>query len=51
LHSPEDIRQTLDAYGSALEMIAQARRRGDLEDRLDGPVIQPVIRDQVRVSG
>jgi glutamate-1-semialdehyde aminotransferase len=50
-HTPEDIRQTLDAYGSALELIAQARRRGDMEDHLDGPVIQPVIRDQVRVSG
>jgi glutamate-1-semialdehyde aminotransferase len=50
-HTPEDIRHTLDAYGSALEQIAQARRRGDLEDRLDGPIIQPVIRDQVRVSG
>jgi glutamate-1-semialdehyde aminotransferase len=50
-HSPEDIHKTLDAYGSALELIAQSRRQGNLEDRLDGPVIQPVIRDQVRVSG
>ncbi|MBV9170942.1 MAG: aminotransferase class III-fold pyridoxal phosphate-dependent enzyme [Chloroflexi bacterium] len=50
-HSADDLRQTLDAYGSALELIAHARRGGKLEERLDGPVIQPVIRDQIRVSG
>jgi glutamate-1-semialdehyde aminotransferase len=50
-HTAEDVDRTLQAYGSALELLAQSRRRGNLEDELDGPVIQPVIRDQVRVSG
>jgi glutamate-1-semialdehyde aminotransferase len=50
-HTPTDVEQTLVAYGSALELLAQAQRQGSIEDRLDGPVIEPVIRGQLRVSG
>jgi glutamate-1-semialdehyde aminotransferase len=50
-HSPADVDQTLVAYGSALELLAQAQRQGSIEDKLDGPVIEPVIRGQLRVSG
>jgi glutamate-1-semialdehyde aminotransferase len=50
-HTPADVDQTLTAYGSALELLAQAQRQGSIEDRLDGPVIEPVIRGQLRVSG
>lgn len=50
-HSPRDIQSTLEAYGEALELIAQALKRGNLEEMLEGPVIEPVIRGQLRVSG
>ncbi len=50
-HSPQDIQSTLLAYGEALELISQALKRGNLEGLLEGPVIEPVIRGQLRVSG
>jgi len=50
-HTPADVDQTLVAYGSALDLLAQAQRQGSIEDKLDGPVIEPVIRGQLRVSG
>lgn len=50
-HSARDIQLTLEAYGEALELISQALKRGNLEELLEGPVIEPVIRGQLRVSG
>ncbi|MCC7163535.1 MAG: aminotransferase class III-fold pyridoxal phosphate-dependent enzyme [Anaerolineae bacterium] len=50
-HSAEDIQKTLKAYGEAFEYISQALKQGAVEQSLEGPIIEPVIRGQLRVSG
>lgn len=50
-HTAQDIRKTLEAYGEAFEYVSQALRQGIVEEALEGPIIEPVIRGQLRVSG
>lgn len=50
-HSSQDIRKTLEAYGEALAFMSQTLKQGTVEQSLEGPIIEPVIRGQLRVSG
>ena len=43
-HTPEDIKKTLAAQGEALEILKDALKAGDVEARLEGELIPPVIR-------
>lgn len=43
-HSVNDIEQTLGVYQQACQVLADAVRKGDIADRLQGPAIQPVFR-------
>jgi glutamate-1-semialdehyde aminotransferase len=43
-HSDDDVERMLDAYRSAVAVMAEALADGDLEGRLEGPPVQPVFR-------
>ncbi|MEW5979956.1 MAG: aminotransferase class III-fold pyridoxal phosphate-dependent enzyme [Acidobacteriota bacterium] len=43
-HDDGIIEETLQAYGQLLELVADTLRRGDLESCLEGPPIEPVLR-------
>jgi glutamate-1-semialdehyde 2,1-aminomutase/spore coat polysaccharide biosynthesis protein SpsF len=43
-HSDDDIATTLAVYRIALEILAEAIAAGDVLDRLEGPVVEPVFR-------
>ena len=43
-HSDADVDRTLEACRAALRTLAEALADGDVEGRLQGPVIQPVFR-------
>lgn len=50
-HTSDDIATTLQAFAEAMTIVAVARREDSIQERLEGPIIEPVIRDQVRISG
>jgi len=50
-HTAQDIEATLRAFGDAMSVISTALRSGTIEQRLEAPIIEPVIRGQLRVSG
>ena len=50
-HSETDIELTLQAFDEAMQIVATAKEEGTIEQQLVGPVIEPVIRGQLRVSG
>ena len=43
-HSDKDIDYTLKVYRTVLEILSQAIREGDAEQRLEGEPLQPVFR-------
>ncbi|MCL6649952.1 MAG: hypothetical protein K6U89_16660, partial [Chloroflexi bacterium] len=43
-HSDEDIAMTLAVYREAMAVLAEAVAGGDVLDRLEGPVVEPVFR-------
>jgi glutamate-1-semialdehyde 2,1-aminomutase/spore coat polysaccharide biosynthesis protein SpsF len=43
-HGPAEIDRTLAVYDEAFAIVAEAIRRGDAEQRLDGAPVQPVFR-------
>jgi len=43
-HSDEDVQRTLDVYREAIPICAAAIRRGDVAERLEGPVLEAIFR-------
>jgi glutamate-1-semialdehyde 2,1-aminomutase/spore coat polysaccharide biosynthesis protein SpsF len=43
-HSKADIEQTLRVYRSAMEILSDAVKQGNVEERLEGPPVQPIFR-------
>lgn len=43
-HSDADVERTLRVYRAALEILADAIKKGDVEKRLEGPPVKPVFR-------
>lgn len=44
-HTSEDIERTLSVFGEALDLVGDACRRRNVRERLEGDLIEPVIRD------
>lgn len=43
-HSDGDIQEALRVYREGMEILAEAVRQGDAEQRLEGPAVQPIFR-------
>ena len=45
-HTDEDVETTLGVYREAMEVLAEAERRGDFEDRLEGAPVGATLRER-----